>query len=92
MSVRERIVYEELESCPYIEGESSLMPLRWQLWRLSPSEFDRSLAQGDRRVGKMLYRTGCPNCKACEPIRVPVRTFQMRKSQKRTWNSMALIG
>ena len=38
MSARERIVYEEMEPCPYIEGETSLMPLRWQLWRLNPSE------------------------------------------------------
>ncbi|MEC7986350.1 MAG: arginyltransferase [Myxococcota bacterium] len=91
MSARERIVYQELEPCPYIEGESSLMPLRWQLWRLTPTEFDRSLAQGDRRVGKMLYRTECPDCKACEPIRVPVRTFKRSKSQRRTWNKCAEV-
>ena len=91
MNVRERVVYEELEPCPYIEGESSLMPLRWQLWKLTPTEFDQSLAQGDRRVGKMLYRTSCPACKACEPIRVPVDTFRMSKSQKRVWKKCSNV-
>ncbi len=82
---RERVVHDELEPCPYLDARQARMPLRWQLRRLSPDEVDGSLARGDRRVGRMLYRTACPTCSACEPIRVPLRSFQPRKSQRRVW-------
>lgn len=82
---RERVVHDELEPCPYLEGRQARMPLRWQLRRLDPDEIDASLASGDRRVGRMLYRTACPGCNACEPIRVPVAEFAPSKSQRRVW-------
>jgi arginine-tRNA-protein transferase len=59
------------------------MPLRYQLHRLRPADFDLRLAEGDRRVGRLLYRTSCAQCVACEPIRVPVDRFAPSRSQKR---------
>lgn len=85
MQVREQIVHDELEPCPYREGERARMPLRWQFRTMAPVEFDASLAGGDRRVGRMLYRTRCPACSACEPIRIPVDRFEPTRSQKRVW-------
>jgi len=85
MSRREQVVHDELEPCPYLDGEQARMPLRWQLRHLSPVEFDTSLAMGDRRVGRMLYRTRCPACSACEPIRIPVQGFRESRSQRRVW-------
>jgi arginyl-tRNA--protein-N-Asp/Glu arginylyltransferase len=61
------------------------MPLRWQMRGLSGEELDAALASGDRRVGRMLYRTQCPTCSACEPLRVPVADFRPSKSQRRIW-------
>jgi arginine-tRNA-protein transferase len=46
---------------------------------------DASFAAGDRRVGPLLYRTRCPACSACEPLRIPVDTFRMDRSQRRAW-------
>ena len=86
MPIQERIVYDDLDPCPYIEGELSCMPLRRQYQILSPQEFDTSLANGDRRVGQMLYNTQCPFCTACEPIRIPVQEFSRSKSQRKVWN------
>lgn len=83
MGQREQIVHDEPEDCPYIEGQTARMPLRWQFRPTSGNEFDESLAAGDRRVGRMLYRTACPTCTACEPIRIPVRDFKPSKSQRR---------
>lgn len=77
------MVHDELEPCPYLEGQVARLPLRWQLERLSGEEFDRALDQGDRRVGRMLYRTSCPSCRACEPLRIPVATFVPSRSQRR---------
>lgn len=86
MPIRERIVYDHLDPCPYIEGEISCMPLRRQFVQLSPGEFDVSLSNGDRRVGQMLYHTQCPFCSACEAIRIPVQSFKRSKSQRKVWN------
>ena len=76
MSLHERIVYDSTDECPYLEGEISRTPLRWQVTPPSLEDFDVSLSEGDRRVGRMLYRTDCPSCNACEPIRVPVHLFK----------------
>lgn len=85
MGLREQVVHDEEEACPYREGQVARMPLRWQLRTLSPEEVDQSLANGDRRVGRMLYQTACPACQACEPIRIPVDDFRLSKSQRRVW-------
>jgi len=83
MGQREQIVHDEPEPCPYINGETARLPLRWQFRRLAAAAFDESLALGDRRVGRMLYRTACEACRACEPIRIPVASFVPTKSQRR---------
>lgn len=85
MHRREQVVHDELEPCPYLDGQTARMPLRWQFRRLSGPELDESLASGDRRVGRMLYRTACPSCEACEPIRLPVDEIVPTRSQKRVW-------
>ena len=64
MQVREQIVHDEVEPCPYLPDRMARMPLRWQFRPMDPAEFDRSLAAGDRRVGRMLYKTQCPRCSA----------------------------
>ena len=58
-------------------------PLRYQFVDMTHDGLDESLSGGDRRVGRMIYRTDCPTCTACEPIRVPTQTFKASKSQRR---------
>ncbi len=81
--VREQLVHDELEPCPYLDGQVARLPLRWQFDDLAPAEVDASLAAGDRRVGRMLYRTRCPDCSACQPLRIPVDEFSPSRSQRR---------
>jgi arginyl-tRNA--protein-N-Asp/Glu arginylyltransferase len=85
MDLREQLVHDQPEDCPYLPGRTARMPLRWQLRGLTGEEFDDALAQGDRRVGRMLYRTSCADCTACEAIRVPVERFKPSRSQRRIW-------
>ena len=79
----ERIVYDGIDSCPYLEGQRQRTPLRYQFADFTPEALDISFAGGDRRVGRMVYRTDCPSCTACEPIRVPTQDFGASKSQRR---------
>ncbi len=86
MSIFERVIYNQIDPCPYIDGEESRTPLRLQVSPPTLESFDTFLSKGDRRVGQMLYRTECPSCQACEPIRVPVQTFKRSKSMRKIWN------
>jgi len=81
--MRFRVVWDHPEECPYLPGQVARMPMRVPTDTLAPAEFDGLLAEGDRRNGVMLYRTRCPNCTACEPIRIPVDTFEVNKGQRR---------
>jgi arginyl-tRNA--protein-N-Asp/Glu arginylyltransferase len=81
--VRFLLVNDTLEPCPYIPGQTARLPLRMPTEPLAPEAFDALLAQGDRRFGPFLYRTACPACTACEPIRVPATRFAPTRSQRR---------
>jgi arginine-tRNA-protein transferase len=41
--------------------------------------------QGFRRSGRHIYRPRCPQCSACEPVRVCAQAFAPNRSQRRTW-------
>ena len=81
--LRFAIVSAETYDCPYLPGQTARTPLRLPRGRLSPEDFDELLAQGDRRAGPTLYRTQCPTCTACEPLRVATHEFVPSKSQRR---------
>jgi leucyl-tRNA---protein transferase len=77
------VVYDQLSACPYIEKRIARMPLR-RPFEMTSSDFDNCLSVGDRRLGHFLYRTECPNCQACEAIRIPVRDFVLHRTHRRT--------
>lgn len=87
--IRAVIVSDTLEPCPYIDGQTSRLPLRMAIDPVTPEAFDRFLDEGDRRFGPFFYRTTCPSCRACEPIRVPVARFGPSRSQRRAWRRNA---
>ena len=60
--------------------------MRLPIRALRRSEFDDRLQDGDRRQGLLLYRTACPDCQACEPIRLDVDRFEPRRWQRRVFN------
>jgi arginyl-tRNA--protein-N-Asp/Glu arginylyltransferase len=79
----EIIVFDSLHPCSYLPGRTARLPYRHPIQQLAPEEFDQRLAEGDRRSGVFLYRTQCPACQACEPIRLDVTTFQPTATQRR---------
>jgi leucyl-tRNA---protein transferase len=82
----ELLVHDAPSACPYLDGQLSRLPLRLPIRSLRRKEFEHRLRQGDRRQGLLLYRTACPRCAACEPIRLDVHAFTLRRTQRRIFN------
>lgn len=80
----EIVVYDEPGPCSYLPDQTWRLPLRLPVRLLTRQEFGMRLSQGDRRQGRLLYRTACPTCRACEPIRLEVARFRPNQSQRRT--------
>lgn len=80
-----RLVWDQLEECPYLPDRTARLPLRLPMGVFTPEGFDRVLAGGERRSGRMVYRTECPGCTACQSLRVPVDRFVPTDSQRRVW-------
>jgi arginine-tRNA-protein transferase len=57
--------------------------LRLPVRELSRVVLETRLAEGDRRQGVVLYRTDCPACRACEPIRIDVSAFTPSRNERR---------
>lgn len=80
----EVVVADEVTPCPYLSGQRARLPLRLPLRPLTWAEWDARLAAGDRRHGPVLYRPTCPECAACEAIRVDVTRFALSRNLRRT--------
>lgn len=81
--VRQFLVYDALDTCPYLPDRLARFPLRVSERKLRKEELDAALAEGDRRQGVFLYRPSCPACSACEPIRIDLDQFTERASLRR---------
>ena len=76
------VISQDTSPCPYLD-ETALMPLSLGLNGVTIEQFDQVLAAGYRRTGHFFYDTRCPNCVACEPVRVDVGQFKPNRSQRR---------
>lgn len=83
--LEEWLVHDKPNACPYLAGQTARLPLRLPSRALTPREFARRLALGDRRHGFLLYRPNCGACTACEAIRIDVAAFEPSKTQRRVW-------
>jgi len=81
--MKDQIIRDETEPCPYLDGQVARMPLRIPSAPVNRSETDSRLADGQRRAGDFVYKTDCPNCNECVPIRVVIEDFVYSKSNRR---------
>jgi arginine-tRNA-protein transferase len=84
MQPQEIVVFDTPHPCSYLPGRTARLPYRHPVAVLAPEQFDGRLAEGDRRSGVFLYRTQCPTCRACQPIRLDVEHFRPDATQRRT--------
>lgn len=78
-----RVVQDRFEACVYRPGQIARCPARAPSAPLLPEQLDQLLDEGDQRVGQTVFRTECPFCQACEPVRVNVSEFAVSRSQRR---------
>ncbi|MDP2310147.1 MAG: arginyltransferase [Pseudomonadota bacterium] len=78
-----RIVQDRFEDCIYRPGQVARCPARVPTQPLSPEQLDLLLEQGDQRVGGTVFRTECPFCSACEPVRIDIAAFAPSRAQRR---------
>ncbi len=81
----ELLVYDEDTNCPYLDSRVARLPMRLPTRPLTAAEFSERLHVGDRRQGLVLYRPACPDCRACEAIRLDVESFKPNKTQRRIY-------
>jgi len=79
----ELVVHDLPSTCPYLPDRPARMPLRLPARSLRADELDQRLAAGDRRQGVVLYRTECPDCLACIPLRIRVQKFEPSRTHRR---------
>ncbi len=78
-----KVISDEPDVCSYLPDQISRLPLNVPAEGLTAEQFDWLLEAGYRRSGWFFYRTQCPNCNACEPLRIEVAEFQPSRSQRR---------
>ena len=78
------IIDDSPSPCSYLEDEDARLPMSLPMLPITPSRFDQLMELGYRRSGAFFYYTNCPNCTACEPIRLDVTQFELSRSHKRS--------
>lgn len=69
--------------CSYLEDRDAITLFVDPAARIDKQSYSALSDNGFRRSGTHIYRPHCQGCNACVPLRIPVRDFQLTKSQRR---------
>lgn len=69
--------------CSYLPGRTARTVFADPLAAMDGETYEMLLQRGFRRSGIYVYRPSCDECRACVPLRVPVRDFAPNRSQRR---------
>lgn len=70
--------------CSYLPGQEERLLIAVDERLQNSVSYSSLMAQGFRRSADQSYRPHCPQCNACQSVRVLVNQFKASKSQKRT--------
>ena len=77
------VVSDQTSPCSYLADQSARLPMCLPVQSVTRERFDEAMEAGYRRSGAYFYNTQCPNCSACQPIRLDVNRFQPSRTHRR---------
>jgi leucyl-tRNA---protein transferase len=75
-------IVEDAGGCSYLPAERARFDLRG-IASMTPAEYGYLLARGYRRFGWQVFRPICEACSECRSLRIPLRQFEPRSSERR---------
>ena len=74
--------------CPYLPGLQARSEI-YAVEQLNGEVYERLLARGFRRSGRIVYRPRCRACRECRSIRIVADQFVPSRSMRRVWRRNA---